>query len=77
MIWLYHEDAPWEPENRGPGAGRVLYWLASTIAAVILVFAIVDFFTSWAEGHPILHVAGFAAAAVVWLIGRLCRSFSD
>jgi hypothetical protein len=38
MILLYHEDAPWEPENRGPAAGRVLYWLASTIAAVILVF---------------------------------------
>jgi hypothetical protein len=41
------------------------------------VFAIVDFFTSWAEGHPILHIMGFAAAVVVWLIGRLCRSFSD
>jgi hypothetical protein len=54
MKSLYHGDAPWEPEDRGPGAGRVLYWLATAIAAVILVFAIVDFFTSWAEGHPIL-----------------------
>jgi hypothetical protein len=66
MIWLYHEDAPSEPENRGPGAGRVLYWLASTIAAVILVFAIVDFFTSWAEGHPILHIMD---SQLRWLSG--------
>jgi hypothetical protein len=55
----------------------VLSWLASTIALVIVVFAIADFFISWAQGHPILHVVGFAAAAVVWLIGRFCRSLSD
>jgi hypothetical protein len=30
MMWLYREDAPLEPEDRGPGVGRVLYWLAST-----------------------------------------------
>lgn len=74
---LYHRDAPWEPEDRRPGLGRLLYWLASTIAVVILVFAIGDLFVSWMQGRPILHIVGFAAAAVVWLIGRLCRSFSD
>jgi hypothetical protein len=76
MKSLYHGDAPWEPEDRGPGAGRVLYWLACTIAFVILVFAITDFLVSWAQGHPILHIMGFAAAVVIWVIGRLCRSFS-
>lgn len=76
MMCLYREDAPWEPDRRGLGLGRGLYWLASTIAVVILVFAIVNLFISWAQGRPILHVVGFAAAAVVWLIGRLCRLFS-
>jgi hypothetical protein len=77
MFWLYHEDASWEPEDRSPGAGRVLYWLASAVAVVILVFAIADFVISVAQGHPILHIVGFAAAGVIWLIGRLCRSFLD
>jgi hypothetical protein len=77
MKSLYHGDTPWEPEDRGPGAGRVLYWFASTIAFVILAFAITDFLISWAEGHPILHIMGFAAAVFIWLIGRLCRSLSD
>ena len=76
-MWLYHQDAAWEPEDRRPRLGRLLYWLASTIAIVILVFATINFFASWAQGRPILHIVGFAAAAVVWLIGRLCRSFSD
>ena len=77
MTRLYHQGAWWEPEDRGPGAGRVLYWFASMIAFVILVFAITEFLISWAQGHPILHIMGFAAAVVVWLIGRFCRSFSD
>ena len=67
--------------KRAEGDRFVVLWaqfaVSGAIAAVILVFAIVDFFTSWAEGHPILHIMGFAAAVVVWLIGRLCRSFSD
>jgi hypothetical protein len=44
---------------------------------VILVFAIVDLFINWAQGHPALLIMGFTAAVVVWLIGRFCRSFSD
>jgi hypothetical protein len=66
-----------EPESRGPDAGRVLYWFASTIAFVIFVFAITDLLISWAQGHPILHIMGFTTAAVVWLIGRFCRSLSS
>lgn len=77
MTWRYDDDARWQAEDSGPGAGRVLNWLASTIAAVILAFAITDFLTSWMQGHPILHIAGFAVAAVVWLIGRLCRLFLE
>lgn len=77
MIWLYDQDTPWGPEGRSSSVGRVLYWLASTIALAILVFAIVDLFVSWMQGHPILHIVGFTAAAGIWLIGRLCRSFSD
>lgn len=77
MTRLYHGGAWWEPQDQGSGTGRVLSWLANAIALVILLFAIADFFLSWEQGHPILHIVGFASAAVVWLIGRFCRSLSD
>ena len=55
--------------------GRVLYWFAT--AALILIFAVADFFISWARGQPILRIVAFVAAAVVWLIGRACRLLGD
>jgi len=54
--------------------GRVLYWLATIVAGLIVIFAIGDFFISWAQGAPILRIVAFIAAAVVWLIGLICRS---
>jgi hypothetical protein len=54
--------------------GRVLYWLATIVAGLIVIFAVGDFFTSWAQGTPILRIVAFIAAAVVWLIGLICRS---
>jgi len=54
--------------------GRTLYWLATIVAALILVFALGDFFTGWAQGAPIVRVVAFIAAVAVWLIGRACRA---
>jgi hypothetical protein len=54
--------------------GRVLYWLATIVAGLIVIFAVGDFFISWAQGTPILRIVAFIAAAVVWLIGLICRS---
>jgi hypothetical protein len=54
--------------------GRVLYWLATVVAVLIVIFAVGDFFIGWAQGTPILRIVAFIAAAVAWLIGRICRS---
>jgi hypothetical protein len=55
-------------------AGRVLYWFATIVAGLIVVFALGDFFISWAQGTPILRIVALVAAAAVWLIGLICRS---
>ena len=71
--WISEHDARW---NGGDAlnAGRVIYWLTTTIAVLIVIFAVADFFVNWAEGAPILRIFAFIAAALVWLIGRICRS---
>jgi hypothetical protein len=71
--WISENDARW---NGGDAlnAGRVIYWLTTTIAVLIVIFAVADFFVNWAEGAPILRIFAFIAAALVWLIGRICRS---
>jgi hypothetical protein len=78
MAWTNDErinDEPWrEPGRTGLHAGRILYWMATIIAALIVAFAVADFFMGWAQGAPIVRIVAFIAAAAVWLIGRLCRA---
>ena len=73
MSWI-NDESRWEPGEPWLGAGPMLYWLATIIAAVIIVFALADFFISWAQGAPILRIFAFGAAMLVWLLGRICRS---
>jgi hypothetical protein len=73
MAWTDDEDR----RDRGGGglrAGPTVYWLATIIAALIVVFAVADFFISWAQGAPIVRVVAFVAALAVWLVGRICRA---
>jgi hypothetical protein len=73
MAWT--DDKSWrQPGETPPSAGRTLYWLATIIAAIIVVFAVADFFIGWAQGAPILRIFAFVAAAAVWLIGRALRA---
>lgn len=74
MSWI-NDESRWEPGEPWLRAGPTLYWLATIIAAVIVVFALADFIMSWAQGAPILRVFAFAAAVLVWLLGRICRLF--
>jgi hypothetical protein len=73
MAWI--DDEIWREAagDTGLHAGRMLYWLATIIAACIVIFALADFFISWAQGAPIVRVIAFIAAAV-WLIGCICRA---
>ena len=72
--WTNNDDVRWEPGETSLNAGRTLYWLATIIAALLVVFAIADFFIDWAHGAPILRIFAFVAAAAVWLIGRALRA---
>ena len=74
MAWTNNDDARWEGGETPLNAGRTLYWLATIVAALLVVFAIADFFIGWAQGAPILRIFAFVAAAAVWLIGRALRA---
>jgi hypothetical protein len=60
MAWI-DDESRWESGETGFGVGRTLYWLTTTIAAIIVVFAVADFFISWAQGAPIVRVFAFMA----------------
>jgi hypothetical protein len=74
MAWIDDEVARWEPGESGLSAGRTFYWLATIVAAVMVIFAVADFFINWAQGAPIVRVFALIAAVAVWLIGRACRA---
>jgi len=67
LDWTNNDDVRWEPGETSLNAGPI-------IAALIVVFAIADFFIGWAQGAPILRIFAFVAAAAVWLIGRALRA---
>ena len=74
LDWTNNDDVRWQGGETSLNAGRTLYWLATIIAALMVVFAIADFFIAWAQGAPILRVFALVAAALVWLIGRALRA---
>jgi hypothetical protein len=80
MAWtnndrINNDDVQWEPGKTSLNAGRALYWLATIIAALMVVFAVGDFFIGWAQGAPILRIFALIAAVLVWLIGCVLRPF--
>jgi hypothetical protein len=80
MTWIDNEDLWGERgdgrPNSGSGPGRICYWMATTVAALMVIFVIADLFISWAQGQPILRIVALITAVVVWVIGRACRSLA-
>ena len=76
MAWIDDEARvePVERNDTGFHPGRALYWLATMIAAISVIFVIADFFISWAQDAPTVRVVALIAAAIVWLIGLICRA---
>ncbi len=74
MAWI--DDEWWQSAERQAAlsAGRTLYWFATLVAAVIVVFVAADVFISWAQGAPIVRIIALIAALAVWLIGCICRA---
>ncbi len=72
MAWI--DDESWREPETPLSAGRTFYWLATIIAAVMVIFAVDDFLIGWGQGAPIVRIVALIAAAMVWLIGRICRA---
>ena len=68
-----YDNVGWEPSETSL-TGRTLYWLATIIAGLMVIFAVADFFISWAQDRPILRVFALGVAVLVWLIGRAFRA---
>ena len=73
MAWTNDHDVRRDARETELTVGRVFYWLATVIAALMFVFVVGDFFISWAQGTPIVRVFALGAALLVWLIGRALR----
>jgi hypothetical protein len=71
MTWINDDD--FLPRPGEINTGRVVYWLTSIVAFLIVAFVVADFFISWAQGTPIVRIVALLSAIVVWLIGRVCR----
>ena len=76
MVWTDHEDDGLDPTDRGLRAGNILYWLATIVAGLIVIFVIAELAISWAQGLPILRIFALLTALLVWLMGRICRLIS-
>ena len=76
MVWTDHEDDGLDPTDRGLHAGNILYWLATIVAGLIVIFVIAELAISWAQGQPILRIFALLTALLVWLMGRICRLIS-
>jgi hypothetical protein len=73
MAWTNNEDVRWKSGEISL-IGRALYWLATITAGLMVIFAVADFFISWAQDRPILRVFALGVALLVWLIGRALRA---
>ena len=53
--------------------GQTLYWSATAVAVVIVLWAALIFFYGLSQGQPIVPIAGLSCAVIIWLLGRGCR----
>ena len=58
--------------------GKVLYWMATIVAGVVVVLALVSVFDSPDLGGPVIGFSPLLLALGIWLTGWFCRYvFSD
>ena len=75
MALFDDDDGGWKPRKpRKFWFGDAIYWLATVVAGLMVVFIVGDLAIGWGQGRPILRVFALLIAVVVWLIGWGCRS---
>jgi hypothetical protein len=74
MAWTNDQDVRWNTVETELTVGGAFYLLTAIIAGLMFVFALGDFFISWAQGTAVVRVFALAVAVLVWLIGRGLRA---
>jgi uncharacterized membrane protein len=52
---------------------KVVYWVATIVAGLIVVVVLVGYFSDAAAGEPVISIAALLLAGAIWLIGWVCR----
>jgi hypothetical protein len=53
--------------------GELIYWVATIVAGLIVVFVAWDYVYNIAEGDPVIPIFPLLCAGAIWLAGRACR----
>jgi hypothetical protein len=54
--------------------GEVIYWAATIIASLIVVFVVWGYVQNTDEGYPVIPIVPLLFAGAIWLAGRACRN---
>ncbi len=63
-----------QEDNGSIGVGDFIYWSATTIAALLVLWVIWAYVYNANRGEPIIQILPLVIAAVVWVAGRTCRA---
>ena len=55
------------------GWAKVVYWIATIVAGLIVVVVLLGYFSNAAAGEPVIPIAALLLAGAIWLIGWVCR----
>ncbi|HTZ02696.1 MAG TPA: hypothetical protein VMC05_10220 [Xanthobacteraceae bacterium] len=53
--------------------GSMIFWIASFFAALIVLWSVTGYFYNLSESYPVLNVTALGLAAVIWIVGLMCR----
>jgi len=53
--------------------GQTIFWLTSFFAALILLWAVSNYFYNLSESYPVFNVTAAALAGILLLVGLMCR----
>jgi uncharacterized membrane protein len=55
------------------GWAKVVYWMTTIVAGLIVVVVLAGYFSNAAAGEPVIPIAALLLAGAIWLIGWVCR----
>ena len=56
-----------------PGWGKMIYWAATIIAALIVVLVALNYVSNADERYPVIPIMPLLLAGVIWLVGWAFR----